>query len=236
MVNVAEPEVVLITGTSKGIGKYLVEHFVRKGALVEGCSRNPINWELKNYTHHITNVSNESQVKELISSINKRYGRLDIIINNAGVISTNHALLIPLETVENTMSTNFNGTFLICREGTKLMRKHKYGRIINITSIAVPMHLEGEVIYTASKAAVEALTRTLSYELAEFGITCNAVGPAPIETDIISNVPSEKIEDIVRRLAIKRLGKFEDVANVIDFFVKKESNYITGQVIYLGGV
>jgi 3-oxoacyl-[acyl-carrier protein] reductase len=116
------------------------------------------------------------------------------------------------------------------------MRRRRYGRIVNISSIAVPMRLEGESIYAASKSAVVTFSRILARELADSGITCNVVGPTPIETDLIRGVPREKIDSIVERLAIKRLGRFEDVANVIDFFVKPESDYITGQVIYLGGV
>ena len=116
------------------------------------------------------------------------------------------------------------------------MQRRHYGRIVNVSTVAVPLRLEGEAIYAASKSAVVALTQVLARELAEWGITCNVVGPTPIETDLIRNVPREKIDAIVKRLAIKRLGRFEDVANVIDFFVRPESDYVTGQVIYLGGV
>jgi 3-oxoacyl-[acyl-carrier protein] reductase len=98
------------------------------------------------------------------------------------------------------------------------------------------MHLDGEAIYAASKGAVETFTKVISRELADFGVTCNVVGPTPIETDLIRAVPKEKIDKIIDNLAIKRLGQFEDVANVIDFFINPESNYITGQTIYLGGV
>jgi 3-oxoacyl-[acyl-carrier protein] reductase len=229
-------EVVLITGTRKGIGRHLAEHFVRQGARVEGCSRTTPEWELENYTHHSLDVVDEAQVKALFSSIRKRHGRLDILINNAGVASMNHILLTPVATVERIMATNFRGTFLMCREAAKLMRRRRYGRIVNIGTIAVPMHLEGEAIYAASKSAVVTFSRILARELADSGITCNVVAPTPIETDLIRGVPREKIDSIVERLAVKRLGRFEDVANVIDFFVKPESDYITGQVIYLGGV
>jgi 3-oxoacyl-[acyl-carrier protein] reductase len=148
----------------------------------------------------------------------------------------NHTLLTPAATVDRIMATNFRGTFLICRESAKLMKKRKYGRIVNISTIAVPMHLEGEAIYAASKSAVTTLSQILARELAEFGITCNVVGPTPIATDLIRTVSPDKISRIVNRLAIKRLGRFEDVANAIDFFVRPESDYITGQVIHLGGL
>lgn len=231
-----DSQVVLITGTRKGIGRYLAEHFARQGALVEGCSRTAPEWELERYTHHCLDVADEAQVKALISSIRKRHGRLDILINNAGVASMNHILLTPVDAVDRIMATNFRGAFLMCREAAKLMRQHRYGRIVNVGTIAVPMHLEGEAVYAASKSAVVTFSRILARELASSGITCNVVAPTPIETDLIRGVPQDKIDSIVERLAIKRLGRFEDVANVIDFFVKRESDYITGQVIYLGGV
>jgi 3-oxoacyl-[acyl-carrier protein] reductase len=229
-------EVVLITGTRKGIGRYLAEHFVHRGALVEGCSRSAPDWELEGYTHHCVDVSNESQVKAMLSSIQKRHGRLDVLINNAGIASMNHSLLTPFDTAQRIIATNFHGTFLLCREGAKVMRRRRYGRIVNLSTIAVPMRLEGESIYAASKSAVTTFSQILARELADFGITCNVVAPTPIETDLIRGVPQHKIDAIVDRLAIKRLGRFEDVANVIDFFVKPESDYITGQVIHLGGL
>jgi 3-oxoacyl-[acyl-carrier protein] reductase len=232
----SDATVVLITGTRKGIGHYLAEHFVRQGASVEGCSRTMPEWKLENYTHHCLDVADEIEVKAMFSSIRKRQGRLDILINNAGVASMNHILLTPANTVDRIMATNFRGVFLMCREAAKLMQRRRYGRIVNISTIAVPMHLEGEAIYAASKSAVVTFSRILARELADSGITCNVVAPTPIDTDLIRGVPPEKIDAIVKRLAIKRLGRFEDVANVIDFFVKPESDYITGQMICLGGV
>ena len=229
-------EVVLITGSRTGIGKMLAHHFLERGAVVEGCSRQPVDWETEGYTHHIADAANEEQIKAMMASIHRRWGRLDILVNNAGVASMNHSLLTPLDVVDRIMATNFRGTFLVSREAAKVMRRHRHGRIVNLTTVAVPLRLAGEAIYAASKSAVETLTRVLAHELAEFGITCNAVGPSPIETDLIRGVPREKIQDIVSRLAIKRLGRFEDVTNVVDFFVRPESDYITGQVVYLGGI
>lgn len=231
-----QAEVALITGARKGIGRFLAEHYVRKGFIVEGCSRSQPDWFLEEYTHHCVDVTDEQQVKNLLSSISNRHGRLDILINNAGIASMNHVLLTPASMVDKIMATNFRGTFLLCREAAKLMSKRRFGRIVNLGSVAVPLRLEGEAVYAASKSAVVTLTQILAFELAEFGITCNTIQPTPIETDLIRNVPKEKIDRILNRLAIKRLGTFEDVANVVDFFIKPESSYITGQVITLGGV
>lgn len=228
--------VVLISGARKGIGRSLVGHFLRKGAVVVGCSREPSDLEHERYAHERADVSQEADVQRVVREIAERHGRLDIVVNNAGVASMNHSLLTPVASVERIMDTNFRGTFLVCREAAKLMQRHRYGRIVNIGSVAQPLRLEGEAVYAASKAAIVVFTQVLARELAPFGITCNVVGPAPIETDLIRSVPKEKIAAIVEALAIKRLGRFEDVANVVDFFVRPESEYVTGQVVYLGGV
>src|SRR5439155_11915094 len=139
-----DPSVVLITGSREGIGRYLVEHFVKRGALVEGCSRGQPDWQLDGYRHHIADVSDERQVRALLDAIRKRHGHLDIVVNNAGVASMNHVLLTPVTAVERIMRTNVHGTFLVCRESIKLMKKYHYGRIINLGSVAEPLRLAGE--------------------------------------------------------------------------------------------
>ena len=114
--------------------------------------------------------------------------------------------------------------------------KSRQGRIVNFSSVAVPLNLEGEAIYASSKAALESLTRVSARELAEFSITVNAVGPTPVPTDLISLVPRKKIDELLARQAIRREGSVEDVINVINFFISPSSDFITGQVVYLGGV
>ncbi len=228
--------IVLITGTRKGIGRYLVEHFTRLGAVVHGCSRTSPDWDLPGYTHHLADVTDEAQVKTMVSVIRRQYARLDILVNNAGIASMNHVLVTPIDTAARIMNTNVLGTFLVSRESAKIMRNRHFGRIINLSSVAVALSLEGEALYSASKSAIEQLTRVMAKELAEFSITCNCIGPTPIDTDLIKNVSTDKIQAVVQRQAIKRLGTFVDVANVVDFLVKPESNFITGQVIYLGGI
>ena len=215
-----EQQVVLITGARKGIGRFLAERFVRNGALVEGCSREPPDWSLEGYTHHLADVTDEAQVKAMITAIGRRHGRLDIVINNAGVAAMNHSLLTPLASVDRIFNTNVRGVFLVCREAARLMQRRRFGRIVNLSTVAVPLRLEGEALYAASKSAVEMLTRILAREFGPLGITVNAVGPTPIETDLIRGVPADKIQKIIDSLAIRRLGRFEDVANVIDFFVR----------------
>jgi 3-oxoacyl-[acyl-carrier protein] reductase len=236
MADAAKNPVTLITGTRKGIGRHLAGHYLARGHRVIGCSRQPADLDHPNYRHVTTDVSDEAGARALFAQLRKEHGRLDNLINNAGIASMNHSLLTPVETVRRVMDTNLTGAFLFAREAAKVMQKAKYGRIVNFTTVAVALNLEGEAAYVASKAAVEALTRVMARELSEFGITVNAVGPVPIETDLIRAVPKDKIDNLVRRQAIRRLGTFEDVANAVDFFIRPESGFITGQVLYLGGV
>ncbi|NTU77966.1 MAG: SDR family oxidoreductase [Chloroflexales bacterium] len=229
-------QVILITGTRKGIGRHLAEYYAQRGYLVEGCSRGDPDWEMENYTHHNVDVADEAQVKGMVSTISRRYGRLDIVINNAAIASMNHVLLTPAASANRMLEVNVTGTMLVCRDAAKVMMRRRFGRIINFTTIVAPIALAGEAMYAASKSAVVTLTRILAFELGQWGITCNSFGATPIMTDMIRGVPQAKIDEVVGGLAIKRLGTYEDCANVCDFFIRPESDNITGQVIYLGGI
>jgi 3-oxoacyl-[acyl-carrier protein] reductase len=228
--------VTLITGTRKGIGRYLAEKFAANGHVVVGCSREQSDWTAPNYLHVCTDVSDEPAVQKLFATVRERYGRLDHLINNAGIASMNHCLLTPLDTVRRVLETNVVGSFLFCREAARLMQRRNFGRIVNFSTVATPLKLEGEAIYAASKAAIVSLTEVLARELAPLGITVNAVGPTPIETDLIKSVPKDKMERLIARQAIPRYGTCEDVLNVIEFFLSPRSGFITGQNVYLGGV
>lgn len=226
---------VLITGASRGIGAHLVSHFLERGDTVVGCARGAAPLCHERYTHAQVDVTDEEQVRSLCRDVRSRFGRLDVLINNAGIASMNLAALTPLETARQIIATNFLGTFLLTQVALRLLRASAAGRIVNFTTVAVPMRLQGESVYAASKSAVETFTRTVASEMAPFGITCNAVGPSPIKTQLTANVPHDKMEALISRQAIREWAEFADVSNVIDFFVRPESRMITGQVVYLGG-
>jgi 3-oxoacyl-[acyl-carrier protein] reductase len=231
-----EPPVMLITGARKGIGRYLAEHYAASGYHVVGCSREPSDYQHNNYHHVCADVADEPRVQALFADIKSKYGRLEVLVNNAGIASMNHMLLTPMSTVRNVLETNVLGPFLCSREAGKLMRKHKFGRIVNFSSVAVPLRLEGEAIYAASKAAIVSLTKVMAFELASFGITVNAVGPTPVKTDLVRSVPKPKLDSLIARQSVKRWGEWRDIVNVIDFFVRPESDFVSGQIIYLGGI
>lgn len=228
--------IIIITGTRKGIGRYLAEQYLQEGDIVYGCSRRICDIEHPNYHHTRLDVSDEAEVVSFVRNVYKSHKHIDVLINNAGCASMNHFLLTPYDTAKKVFNTNFFGTFLMCREVAKFMVKAKSGRIVNYSTVAVALNLHGELVYSASKAAIEQLTRVLADEIGESGVTVNAVGPTPIDTDLIKNVPENKLQDLLSHQCIKRFGQFEDVKNVIDFFLKPESNFITAQTIYLGGV
>ena len=228
--------VIVITGTRKGIGRYLAEQYLQEGDIVYGCSRRICDIDHPNYHHTRLDVSDEADVVAFVRNVYKNHKRIDVLINNAGCASMNHFLLTPYDTAKKVFDTNFFGTFLMCREVAKFMVKVKSGRIVNYSTVAVALNLHGELVYSASKAAIEQLTRVLADEIGESGVTVNAVGPTPIDTDLIKNVPEKKLQDLLSHQCIKRFGQFEDVKNVIDFFLKPESNFITAQTIYLGGI
>ena len=229
-------QVILITGSRKGIGRFLVEHYLNTGHSVVGCSRKNSDLQHDRYTHYCLDVADEAAVQRMFSEIADKTGRLDVLINNAGIASMNHVLLMSTAKAKEIIDTNFIGTFLMCREAARLMKKNHFGRIVNVASVATPLKLEGEAVYAASKAAVISFTQVVAKELAGFGITVNAIGPTPIETDLIKSVPKEKLDQLINLQAIRRPGTFSDVTNVIDFLIRPESDFITGQVIFLGGV
>lgn len=228
--------VMLITGTRKGIGRFLAEHYISQGYQVEGCSRGTPDFEAPTYNHHNVDITDEKAVRAMIADITRRTGRIDVVLNNAAIASMNHVLLTPAATANRMFEVNVTGTMLVCRDAAKVMIRRRYGRIVNFTTIVAPIALAGEAVYAASKSAVVTLTRILAFELGQWGITCNSFGATPIMTDMIRGVPQAKIDEVVSGLAVKRLGTYEDCANVCDFFIRPESDNITGQVIYLGGI
>jgi 3-oxoacyl-[acyl-carrier protein] reductase len=233
----SQPKTFLISGTSRGIGKYLAGHYASRGQRVYGCSRSSIDWQHECYSHVVLDVSDEDAVKAMFARIRKESGRLDVLINNAAINpSIAPAMLTSAASVMKTLEANFLGTFLLCRDAAKIMTQNKFGRIINMSSMAAFHHVAGEAAYTASKAAVTAFSRVFAKEIHGHGITCNVLAPAAIPTALSAAVDTNALLDVLKRNAIPEMGSVTDVSNATDWLIRPESHAVTGQVIYLGGV
>jgi len=226
----------LVSGASRGIGRAIVEHLLAAGHRVIGCSRSASSLVHERYTHLAADVASEPDVQALFRQVTDQFGALDALINNAGTGRMLPVALTPVSTVHQILNTNFVGTFLMTHAALRLLRKSPSPRIVNFTTVAVPLRLEGEAVYAAAKSAVETFTRILAKEVGPWGITCNAIGPSPIRTQLIENVPEEKLAALVARQAIPRWAEPKDVTHVLDFFLHPASQLVTGQVVYLGGV
>ena len=229
--------VMIITGTRKGIGKNLAEYYTQNGFIVIGCSRGNIDFELNNYEHYCLDVSDESLVKKMFKDIRKNFGRIDFLKNNAGVASENHFLLTPLKEAHDSLSTNFIGTFIFCRESVKLMKMNQHGRIINISSIHVPLALAGTSIYSSSKAAIEQFSRVLAREVFQFGITINILSLSVVKDTGMEIALKEKIKrKILNQTISKDQLNIYDVIHALNFFINEKSKMVSNQILCLGGV
>ena len=169
-----------------------------------------------------------------INLLNENYLNLKKLNNKIiNIINVDYDFKKPFEKISKKSNDYISESF---RLALKLMKKNKFGRIINFTTVASPLSLEGEAIYSSIKAGVEKLTSVLSKELGEFGITVNSIGPTPIKTSLMRTVPADKVKALLDMQVFKRYGDFKDISNVIDFYISQESNFITGQKLFLGGI
>jgi 3-oxoacyl-[acyl-carrier protein] reductase len=228
--------VVVVTGARKGLGRMLADYFLREGARVIGLSRGESSITHANYDHHGVDIGDELAVRAVFFAIARAHGRVDIVINNAAVANWTHAILLPGPRAEEMLRTNFLGTLYVAREGAKLMRKSKFGRIINIGSVASVLELAGGSVYAATKAASMTLTGVLAKEFASYGITINTLSISALQTDMLDQLPPEKLDELLSALPLRRMATPDDVFNVIDFFASSQSSYVTAQTVFLGGI
>ncbi|RYY19533.1 MAG: SDR family oxidoreductase [Chitinophagaceae bacterium] len=229
-------KVVVVTGSSRGVGRHIVEHFLANGAQVIGISRGGSEVAHDAYTHFSADIGLPDQVTKTFRQIQKTFKQVDIVINNAAVLTSQYSLILPAKNVMDMVNVNLLGTFFVSREAAKLMRKNEYGRIINIGSMAASLEPVGDSIYAACKAGINTIANVMAKEFAAMQITCNTLAITAIETDMLNQLPRHKIDEIINKLPVPRYAKPEDIFNVIDFFAAEQSSYITAQVIYLGGV
>lgn len=231
-----EGQTVLITGASKGIGAYLVQSFREQGAWVAACARSIEPAEDERGWASRVDVTDEKAVHTWVREVYKRRGHMHVLVNNAGAAAMNIALLTPTAAARSAVELNYLAAFTASREAVKLMRKERYGRIVNLTTVAVPLLVEGEMSYAASKSALETATRIMAREFAAFGVTCNLVGPSPVMTDLIRHVPKDTLASLMQRIPLHKMAELEDVAYAVRLFARREAGQLSGQLLYLGGV
>jgi len=235
--------VAIITGGAKGIGKAIAIKFAQLGYDIVLNYRSNVPDELKEqFTNMGANVlfvkgdiSVEADVATLIDSAVEKFGRVDVLVNNAGITKDGLIMRMSAQDFDSVIDTNLKGAFLCCRGVSKLFLKQKNGKIINITSVVGISGNAGQANYAASKAGLIGLTKSIAKELGGKGITVNAVAPGFIETDMTEVMADNVKEMMLGRVSLKRFGKVEDVANLVGFLASKDADYITGQVISIDG-
>ena len=236
MSEVTKRKNMVITGTSRGIGKFLAEYYIKKGFNVFGISRSDSSIDMEYYSHSQLDLENSNEIMLFYKNFKKENKYLDVFINNAGTLTSMNSLIIPQKSVESMINTNIKANFFMSREAAKIMMLHKKGRVINIGSMASILKPKGDSVYAMTKSAISNLSQVLSKEYSEYGITNNTLDITYIETDLSNKIDKSAIKEIISNLPIPRPAKFEDITNVIDFYLLEESGYITGQSISLGGL
>lgn len=230
-------KVVLITGSSRGVGQFLVHHFLSKGAKVIGVSRGNAPENMPDDYHHLSaDIADPASVQTLFSDIRKLSDKLDILVNNAAVLTSQYAMIMAPSSAQAMVNTNLLAPFLMSKEAVKIMRKNKWGRIINIGSMAASLEPQGDSVYAACKAGLATMSNVLAKEFASLNVTCNTLGITAVETDMLAQLPRDKIEAVIAGLPLPRFATHDDIFNVVDFFASERSSYITAQTVYLGGV
>jgi 3-oxoacyl-[acyl-carrier protein] reductase len=225
---------IFVSGCSRGLGFALVEHFLMAGDTVIGCSRSECPVRSDRFQHFQVDVTHEEAVTSMFRQIKREHGYLDVLLNNAGTAAMSPFALQPASVVKKVFDLNVGAVLGVTSAALRLLRSAAHPRIVNLSSVAVPYRLEGEAVYSASKAAIEQWSRVLAHELGEMRITVNTVGPSPIRTDLLRGLSEESLSRLIDRQAIPRWATHVDLINVVEFFLRPESDMITGQVIYLG--
>lgn len=233
-------KVVIVTGASRGVGLEITQHFIKHNAVVLGLSRGTSTFQHENYHHFSVDLGDPEAISNCFrKEIGKQFKKIDIVINNAAVMTSQYSMIMPIKNAMDMVNVNLLGVFFVSREAAKLMRSKEPGRIINIGSMASSLEPIGDSIYAATKAGISSLANVLAKELSSMNITCNTLAITAIETDMLNShsaTAQVKIKEIIGNLPIPRIATADDILNVIDFFASDRSSYITAQTIYLGGI
>ena len=238
-------KVILITGASRGIGRATALLAADYGAKVivnynksEKEAEEVVNQIKKKKQEAIkikANVAKEEEVKQMFKQIKEKYGYIDVLVNNAGILKRSLILMTKTEDLNEIININLKGVFYCTQNATKMMIKKKRGKIINVSSIVGKHGDLGLSVYSATKGALIGLTKAAAKELGGFGITVNAVAPGIIDTDMTKNLDENKKKELINSTSLKQIGTPEDVAKVIIFLASDMSDYISGEIVGVDG-
>jgi 3-oxoacyl-[acyl-carrier protein] reductase len=238
--------VALVTGASRGIGAAIARDLAAEGATVvvnyarsaeeadktvaaiEADGGRAAPWQ--------ADVGEEDAVRAMVRGIKKEHGRLDVLVNNAGITDDGISLMMSLDKFERVLRTNLTGSFLCSRDSMKVMaRQEGGGAIVNIASVSGLAGMEGQANYSAAKGGMIALTKTLAREGAHFGVRVNAVAPGFVDTEMISTIPDDVRERFTAMIPLQRVGRPEEIASVVSFLASSKASYLTGKVVTVDG-
>lgn len=224
---------IIVTGASRGIGLAISNRLSESGEEVLGISRNAIGSKFETKSIDVTDFK---AIKNLSDEIRLSDRKVTAVINVAGIASMNLALMANPTMSANLVNVNFLGTVYSCQAFAPLLLRNGGGSVINFSTIATALHLEGESIYAATKAAVENYSKTFAKELSKFNVRVNCIAPGPIQTDLLRGVTEDQIDKVVRAQIIGNKFEKDDVVDVVDLLLDPKAKTLTGQVFHVGGV
>ncbi|RJR08928.1 3-oxoacyl-ACP reductase FabG [Candidatus Parcubacteria bacterium] len=236
-------KVAIITGAANGLGLEAARVFLREGAKVALVDYDAVAGEQRvselqaegEAAFYQVDVSNQSQVVEMVQMVKERFGQIDILINNAGITKDNMLLKMSNEDFQKVMDINVNGVFNCTQAVVPHMLEQGAGKIINTSSVSGVYGNVGQTNYAASKAAVVGMTKSWAKEFGRKGINVNAVAPGFVETSMVATVPEKVIQGLLQAIPLQRLGKPSDIANAYLFLASDESDYVNGTVLHVDG-
>lgn len=234
--------IALVTGASRGVGQAIAKRLANEGYLVIGTATSEegaaaVNDYLQELggAGRVLNVQDTEQINQLFDSIEKEFGNVQVLVNNAGITQDGLLMRMDDNAWERVLDVNLTSVFRTSKRAMKGMMKARQGRIINITSVVAAMGNAGQTNYTASKAGIEGFTRSLAREIGSRQITVNCVAPGFIDTDMTSELDEALIQSMLNTVPLARLGKPEDIAAAVNFLASEEAGYITGTVLDVNG-
>lgn len=228
---------VLITGTSRGLGKALAEQFLKEGLVVYGCSRQVSTIDHQDYSHFTVDVSDEPGVISMLKQIASTKVPVNLLINNAGITQASLGILTRGASAQDILNTNLLGNFLVSRETLKLMQRQRYGRIVNFSSINVPLGSVGSALYNASKAGVEAMARALTRECGNLDITINTLGLSLVaNSGMLDSLSLKALAAKQEALLKPKVLEVEEIMLAINFFASPLARNVSCQTVYFGGL